>query len=259
MTESNPHALTGAYALDALDGEELAAFQAHLAQCDSCPIEVAELQATVTRLSALLERTPPASLRDRVLQAANQTAQLPPPPVSLHDRRDLGRRSSDRVSLEQPHSERSGPRRKRVLAVAGGALAAAAAAAGALFVVNLNDVPSAEEIMAAADTVTLPAETLDGRDAGATMHLSASLDAAVITASDMPPPEDGQTYQAWIFEGDTPKPAATFEPAADGQIVAVIRDADGATGYGVTVEPDGGSPTGLPSTPAVMLFDPAAA
>jgi len=65
----------------------------------------------------------------------------------------------------------------------------------------------------------------------------------------------GKTYQAWVFEGDEVIPSATFEPTEEGALTEVLTGADAATGFAVTVEPDGGSPDGTPSSPAVMVFE----
>ncbi|HEY2791855.1 MAG TPA: zf-HC2 domain-containing protein, partial [Micromonosporaceae bacterium] len=72
------HTLAGAYALDAVDDIERAAFDRHLAGCASCAQELAELQATVARLTDLNASVPPAALRQAVLAEAARTRQVPP-------------------------------------------------------------------------------------------------------------------------------------------------------------------------------------
>ena len=44
MSEMDVHKLTGAYAMDALDELERARFEQHLATCEDCRAEVAELR-----------------------------------------------------------------------------------------------------------------------------------------------------------------------------------------------------------------------
>ncbi len=235
MTAPNTHLMTGAYALDALDGDEFEQFQAHLGECDSCPTEVTELRATAARLVALVERTPPVGLRERVLREVDRTAQLPPLPISLADRRP----------------------RRRVMAAVGVALAAAAVAAGALLVVVSNDQLDTQDVIAAADSRTLTAEVEGGGTAE--LVFSPSQDAAVMRLEDSPPPPEGKTYQAWVLEDDTAVPANTFEPSADGVVELLVEDADAATGFAVTIEDDGGSPTGQPTTDPIVAFDIAGA
>ena len=51
MEDDRAHDLTAAYALDALDPEEREGFEAHLAQCERCRDEVAELSAAASALA----------------------------------------------------------------------------------------------------------------------------------------------------------------------------------------------------------------
>ena len=48
---SELHHLAGAYALDALEESERAAFEQHLASCDWCTVEVADFRATAAVLA----------------------------------------------------------------------------------------------------------------------------------------------------------------------------------------------------------------
>lgn len=95
------HTLTGAYALDALSEGERESFEHHMAECTSCAAEVAELQATTTRLGMAVAVTPPPAMKAQVLAAARRVRQLPPnaPQVDLPDGRpsheDLSGRRAD--------------------------------------------------------------------------------------------------------------------------------------------------------------------
>ena len=51
MTSPDIHALGGAYVLDAVDDLERAAFDRHLADCETCANEVAELRDAAARLT----------------------------------------------------------------------------------------------------------------------------------------------------------------------------------------------------------------
>lgn len=77
MTEEI-HALSGAYAVDALDEIEQARFERHLADCTTCRDEVASLVVTAAELSVITETVPPASLRASVLSGIRQVRPLPP-------------------------------------------------------------------------------------------------------------------------------------------------------------------------------------
>lgn len=71
------HALTGAYAVDALDETERAHFEQHLAECADCRAEVESLRLALTDLSSLTEVAPPAGLRASVLSGIRQERPLP--------------------------------------------------------------------------------------------------------------------------------------------------------------------------------------
>jgi anti-sigma-K factor RskA len=72
------HTLTGAYAADALPEDERRFFEAHLAECDACAQEVAELQATAAILGAASYETPPPGMKSAVLAEIDQIRQEAP-------------------------------------------------------------------------------------------------------------------------------------------------------------------------------------
>ena len=89
---SDIHALSGAYAVDALDDIERAQFEQHLAACADCRAEVASLRETAALLAETARTTPPAALRDAVLAGITQIRPLPPRPVPVARRRASGAR-----------------------------------------------------------------------------------------------------------------------------------------------------------------------
>ena len=67
----DPHELTAAYALDALDPEEAAAYERHLSQCEECREQLAELNETAAALAfGAVAPEPPERLRMSILDAA---------------------------------------------------------------------------------------------------------------------------------------------------------------------------------------------
>ena len=65
------HDLTAGYALDALDPDERARYEEHLASCETCRAELQEFWQVAGALGrAAGGPTPPASLRDRILEQA---------------------------------------------------------------------------------------------------------------------------------------------------------------------------------------------
>ena len=85
MTNQDLHELTAAYALDALDDDERAAYETHLRQCDDCRAELASLEDTVGALAYATEGPVPSpDLRTRIVTAARAE---PPKVVALRPRR----------------------------------------------------------------------------------------------------------------------------------------------------------------------------
>ena len=65
------HDLTAAYALDALDPEDVRSYEAHLARCERCRDELASLAEAVDALAYATDApVPPPELRARILQRA---------------------------------------------------------------------------------------------------------------------------------------------------------------------------------------------
>ncbi|MFI5977318.1 anti-sigma factor domain-containing protein [Streptomyces sp. NPDC051452] len=248
MTTTDLHALTGAYAVHALDGEERAAFECHLAGCDACRQEVAEFTATAGRLAlASTVRARPV-MREQVLQHITTVRQVPPGAAPL-----------ERV--------RRGARRGRGLAR--WALAASVAAAAAFGGTAVWQYERAQDASRAAAQAQRHVEDLAGvlaapdarsrsvKAAGGTgtLVVSAGRDRAVFVASGMSAPPRGKVYQLWFADGGKMRSAGLMDPDRSRQAVLMQGAVDGASGVGITVEPTGGSkqPT---STPVALLGVP---
>lgn len=235
---SDIHALVGAYAVDALDDLERAAFERHLAECPACQQEVAGLQEAAGLLGALSTTAPPPSLRDRVLADITTVRPLPPavePPVVATGAHAPGGRSRFRP---------------RLLVAAAAALIALG---GAVTVAqpwedetSQTQLTAAERVAAAEDAETFT-KTLDN-GAEATLVRSRSLNEAVLVTHDMPDAPDGSVYELWLVHDDQMVPAGLMS-GGDHEIV-LEGDPATANGFGITVEPDGGSdqPTSEPVT-----------
>lgn len=250
---SDPHTLTGAYALDALPDGQRVAFEAHLSVCDDCQQEVDELRATAARLGAAERSTPPPELRDRVMTAIAQTPQEPPADPVVED-----------AAAPPP------PGAPRWLAGALGAAAAVllvAVAGLALAVADLTDrleqVEQAAEdagadaayltgLLAAPDAATLTATGEQGEFVR--VVVSHSRDVAVVVADRFDPAPSGHAYELWLIDDDGPSPAGRFDPAADERASVVMAGAlNGAEAIGVTVEPEEGSEQ--PTTEPTVLVE----
>ena len=228
------HALAGAYALDALPSDERAFFERHLAVCDACRQEVAELTETAARLGSGAAQTPPPGLRDRILAAADVTRQLPP----------------EATLVVAPSTRRSQPR--WLSAVAACLALAVVVLSGALVALGRQSQttsPGTDDaivaVLGAEDLKTAELKMDSGRP-GRFLY-SASKDEGVLVATGMPAVAGDQTYELWLIHDGTPVAAGLFRPDADGAAVAKVDGiVRGAELVAVTVEPAGGSkrPTG---------------
>jgi len=223
------HALSGAYAVDALDDIERAAFERHLAACAECRAEVASLRETAALLASTEAIEPPAALRDRVLAGISTVRPLPPE-VAPEIRRRPGRAARFLVAAAAS-----------VVIVGAGAV---------VWQQPWEDNPTvAESVLSAADAQST---TLDLDGASATVTHSDSLGRAVIVTDDMPPPPEGKVYQLWLQQPGDGMVSAGLMPVDPDQTVVLDGDAATATAAGITVEPAGGSPE--PTTAPIALF-----
>jgi anti-sigma-K factor RskA len=237
------HALSGAYAVDALDDVERARFERHLANCEACRAEVDSLAAAGVELSALTVSTPPPSLRDAVLRDIKTVRPLPPvSAVETQGAEDVRAPVAETTPPEAGRPTRgfrwSGPWR--------GLVAAAAAAIlliGGVTIYRANtQAPTqtvAEQVLAASDATKVTKDFPGG--ANATFVRSPSLHKAIVVTSKMPSPPSGKVYQLWLQDSSGKLTSAGLMPAGADQVVVLDGDAAGATGAGITVEPPGGS------------------
>jgi len=224
---SEIHALSGAYALDALEPEERVEFEKHLADCAVCRAEVDSLREAAGGLANLVEATPPAGLRARVL--ADASVVRPLPPLVGHDRR-----------------------RRRW-----GALVAAAAAIVVLTGGAITWHPWEQAASPQVSAVDRVAQAPDAQratqrlpDGGTvTVYRSVRLDRAAVVVKDLPDLPEGKVYEMWLQDPQgSMAPAGTVPPGATSAGMVLDGAAATAVGAGMTVEPAGGSrePTSAP-------------
>ncbi|MEU2076392.1 anti-sigma factor [Streptomyces sp. NPDC013489] len=247
MNTADPHTMTGAYALDALDPEEHEAVRRHLAECPSCAQEVLEFSETVVRLGLAVAVTPTATLRTGVLERIATVRQEPP--ATRPVRAPRGRRGLRRWSHWALAACLAG-------AVGLGGVAAwqHGLAEDARQETNrarqAND--AVAEVLAAPDA-RVSTSRLEGGAVG-TVVVSASLDRAVFAASGMAPPPAGKVYQLWYDDEGTMRSAGLMDPGATAEATLLDGPVDRASGVGVTVEPAGGSPSPTSAPVAVLAF-----
>jgi anti-sigma-K factor RskA len=236
MNTIDIHALAGAYVLNAVDDVERAAFARHLAACEACAVEVAELTETGARLADLQWENPSPRLRESVLAEIGRTRQTGP--------------AIPRVGGVSPG------RWRRWTAAAVAAAVAAVGAAGITYAVQDERVRTqqarADDMQA---IVTAPdAQFRMSTVAGGgrvSVVLSPSLNEAMVSLAGLASPPSGQTYQLWVLRGDTQASAGLIGSGAG---VKVVSGINGADGVGVTLEPAGGSAKPhLPMVTSVLL------
>jgi anti-sigma-K factor RskA len=219
------HALAGAYALDAVDDLERAAFDRHLRECGACAVEVAELRETASWLTHAVAAPPPPRLRESVLAEVGRTAQERP------------RRSAARPA-----------RRDRVRRWAVGLAAAAVLATGVGFgtwTVAQDGIQREnariDAVLAAPDARLVSSEMAGGR---VTLIVSPSRNAAVAVLDGLDDPGADKDYQLWMTGSGDPRDVGTVDTGTGRQYIAGL-----APGFAVTKEPSGGST--VPSPPLV--------
>ena len=238
---SDLHKLTGAYAMDALDDLERARFEQHLAQCEDCRAEVAELRETAALLSETVATTPPAALRESVLAGITHIRPMAP-------------------EVPQPAPT---PLADTMAGRGRGWMPFLVAAALALFVGigamvsqpwsdddQVTQLTAAEQVLQAPDAEEV---FLDLGEAGrATVVRSKSEDRAVISTEDMVSAPEGKAYELWFIHGDEFTSAGLMSDAPD-QTVVLDGSAAEAAAVGITVEPESGSEQ--PTTEPIAVFD----
>jgi anti-sigma-K factor RskA len=233
------HTMVGAYALDALTAEEQARFEDHLHTCAPCREELVELQATSARLGVAVAAPPPPVVRERVMDAITRIPQERPRPTVV------------------PISR---ARRWAPGLLAAAAVLAVLASLGAFVVERgrTQDVRQEQAAMSAvlaAPDAQVQSLTLDG---GARLRVvsSPSLERAVVASAEMPEAGAGKDYEVWAIGADGPVSAGIMEPGDDGSAKAqLIDDLAHATALAITVEPEGGSPDGRPSSDPIVTVD----
>jgi anti-sigma-K factor RskA len=254
------HALSGAYAVDAVDDDERAEFERHLASCADCRAQVERLRAAALSLSVLMSATPPERLREQVLRDIS-TVQPMPPSVS----RDAGERIAHTgregraARADQPGSRtarlsQARRRRNRWLAAAASVLVLGGGAALAI----TQPWKSASQVQT--DVAAQVQQAPDAQryqqavPAGGTITIvrSKSVGRAVLVADNLAAAPSGQTYQMWLQAAGGNFVSAGLVPSGRNETVVLEGDAATAQGAGVSIEPSGGS--AQPTTTPIALF-----
>ena len=238
------HALSGVYALDALEDEsERDRFARHMGRCPSCASEVRGFSEVATALAFAAAAEPPPGLRDRVLAAAANTRQLPPE-VSPQARTRRTRSWTPWV-----------PWLSGVVAVASIAVAVFFGLAQAHTQQELDQARAqaqAISLLLSSPQVTLLSKSTT-KGGVATVVLAADRHQLVVFTSGLPSLPAGQVYQLWLIGTTKTVSAGLLPPAQAGRTPAVLASGvvKGDT-LGLTVEPAPGS--AQPTTKPILAL-----
>jgi anti-sigma-K factor RskA len=231
---SDIHALSGAYAVDALDPDERVEFEKHLADCAICRAEVDSLREAAAGLADLVETPPPAGLRDRVLADVSVVRPLPP----LVDR---------------------GRRRRRWGAFLAVAAAIVVVIGGAVTwqpwdrSTPSSRVPGVQQVAQASDAQHTTQRLPNGGTV--TVYRSVRLDRAAVVVTDLPALPEGKVYEMWLQDRKgSMAPAGTVPTGVSSGEMLLEGPAARAVGAGVTVEPAGGSAQPTSNPVALLAF-----
>ena len=219
------HDLVAPYALDALDPVERDAFERHLDECADCRAELADLQEATLALAFAESAEPPPALRERILEAAR----------------------SENGAKVIPF-----PRRRWVFpaTVAAAAAAAVVAIGVGLWANSLSGDLDRERSTNAGYARALQllgggAEVTQLADGEGGLLVAPDGEAALVVCDLQPAPKD-KTYEAWVIEGETPRPAGLFRGGGGCPPVLLERAVPKGAQVAVTLEQRGGvdQPTG---------------
>ena len=244
------HDLLGAYCTDALDADERAAFEQHLATCAECRDEAADFREVLAALADAHPVHPPRSLEDAVLAGAraggrSDTTHASPStgpsdsttPATANDS------SPATVSPLVPAWRRAAPWMAAAAAGAmlfAGGVSLGRAQAPAESASSDDDMAAVVAVASAPDAHVLPVNIM-----GTTSRvvMSGEMDKAVFLASELPMPAKEMVYQVWtVAEDGQMISAGSFTPDEDGHIAVVLDGgAAGVDKFMITMEPPGGS------------------
>lgn len=232
-------------ALDALQPAERLLVEQHAAHCEACAAELASFrEAAGALVHGMPQVEPPASLRQRVLDAAAATPQDVPPPISLARWRSL----------------------RRVAPVWGAVVAALVVSAGSLAwaaslqtqVGELSGKAARYDrvvaVLASQQLATRSLQPVSATTGGhGTIYLDPASGGGMVMVHDLPVPPAGRVYQLWFTHGERRTSGGVLRLDATGSgytIIACPKDLDSYESIGITEEPAGGSPA--PTTPRLM-------
>jgi anti-sigma factor RsiW len=235
MSSEDLHALTAAYALDALDHLDRQRYEQHLTGCGACRSELRGFSEVSARLASLAATDASPALRDRVLSAVASARQPKPTPT------------------------RTGRIRGSLVAATGAAAAAViAAAAFGIAAAHDQDQLTANQrmqreiaaVLSAPDCKIVHAPLRTGGTA--TVVMSPHMRALVVTASGVRPAPSGQRYQLGLMRATGDTRAGTLPASGDGPVMVFADGSPRGERLGISLE--NAPQPAHPSTPMLAVI-----
>jgi len=248
------------YALSALEGDDRAILEKHLAGCSECRLELEELRGDGALLAlSTIGPKPPARARQRLLDAVAKEAA---PTLSQKTRKDgapttatrrswwgaLGWAATAAVIVFAASLWKENTALKQSLASA-----SAQAIQSARELDDLRKI-SAPLIAPEAQRITLVAMKTPPQPQGKAFYLR-NRSSLVFMANNMPPLPPQKAYELWLIPVQgAPVPAGMFKPDAHGSATVVnppLPSGMEAKAFAITVESEAGATT--PTMPIIMM------
>ncbi len=249
MSHDEASDLLGAYALDAVDGDEHNELEAHLETCPRCRAELDSLREVAAAMGNSVEPVPEGLWSQIALRLPERRQEEEPPPMP-----HLA--TEARSPFRPPASGPSRPRRNVVTTI--GAIAVAAAAVAVVLGIGLvradNKVSNLQATQAGPAAAVTAALSAPG-------HRVVSLDSSTngqraevvvlpsgqgyLVSSTLPSLRNGRTYQLWATAGGRPISLGLLG-GSPGRAAFTMAGSTRPSRLSITAEPAGGSvvPTG---------------
>lgn len=228
MSEQHVDDLLPAYALGSLDNDEELLVSKHLAACESCQQELRAFMNVVDSIPfSLTEVDPPTTLKQKIIdQVETQKADATAPigPTWQERLRNLFRRTSP------------------VWGLASLALILILGATNLLLwqqVRNLGQQPSTDFL------IFMLRGGEDNPQAEGILVLDQEGHTGTLVVDGLDPLDEAFQYQLWLIEGERRTNGGVFSVYNDGYgrlSVSLPKPLSDYTGFGITIEPAGGSP-----------------
>lgn len=259
MNEEQFRELSAARALHALSPEEEQAFSQALLAHPEWQTVFDEDSETASALSEVaVEVIPPTSARVAILDLISRTPQFDadehtPTPGFLAE-------GSDPEAAQAPSAPKAKAGRARPMAKWFTLAASVAVLLTAALVFPWSDTLAPkdpitialQQVETAADARSATAELPDGSTA--TLHWSVEANQAVFETVGMKSAPHDHDYELWIVRGDTPISIGVMKVGSDGDAAMLARGFTPGDVMAITVEDEGGSATGKPTSDPILVL-----